>query len=149
MVMRIPIAVLVPPAMALALSATCAYAHDPAVAAPAGEPPVTTNATSTTAAALTVVRDKDTGRLRKPTAEEMQAILANARASAAARPVAEPRDVKGRNGASGLFLGEAAMSTQVARRNAKGGLDETCVVGDEAVDRFVKAKPTQRGASHE
>ena len=147
--MRIPVAVLLaPPAMVLALSATCANAHDP-VAGAAPEPAAASHATSTTAAAMTVVRDKDTGRLRKPTAEEMQAMLAKARASAAARPVAEPREINGRNGARGLVLGETAMSTQAARRNAKGGVDETCVVGDEAVSRFFKASPTQPGASHE
>lgn len=148
--MRIPAAVfMAPPAMALALSATCASAHDP-VTAEGREPAATANATSTTAAALTVVRDRETGRLRAPTAEEMQAILARARASAATRPVAEPREITGRNGARGLVLGEAAMSTQAARRNDKGGVDEICVVGDEPVSRFLKARPAQSGvASHE
>jgi len=148
--MRIPSALLLaPPAMALALSATCAAAHDPA-APVAREPAAASTATSTTAAALTVVRDRETGRLRAPTPEEMQAIQARIRAAAAARPVAEPREISGRNGARGLVLGEAAMSTQAARRNAKGSLDETCVVGDEGVTRFLNARPAQTGvASHE
>ena len=147
--MRIPAAfVLAPPALALALAATCASAHGPADAASgAPDPAAAANVTNATAAALRVVRDPVTGRLRAPTPEEAQAM--QARAAASARPAAEPREIRSKHGARGLVLGEAAMSTQAARRNDKGGIDTTCVDNEESVARFLKAPAKAEVAAHE
>jgi hypothetical protein len=102
----------------------------------------------TTAEQMIVVRDKQTGKLRRATPEEMEKLLASGRGAQAARAPVEPFDVRARPGQRAMALGDAGMSHQVARRNAQGGIDEVCVTGDDAVAKAMAA-PTAKGRAHE
>jgi hypothetical protein len=99
-----------------------------------------------TAESMIVVRDKETGRLRRATAEEMEKLIASGRNAQAARAPVEPREVRARPGQRAMALGDAGLSHQVVRRNAQGGIDETCVDSDEAASKFMS---TAKVKSHE
>lgn len=139
--MRIPVIALswAPPVLALALVAG-AQAHEPEKStSPRVAEPASASATTTTAAAMIVVRDKATGALRGATPEEMEKLIASGRNAQAARAPVEPREIRARPGTRAMALGDAGMSTQVARKNAQGGIDEVCVTGDEAATKFMSA----------
>jgi hypothetical protein len=125
------------PVLALALTAS-AQAHDPEKS-PSPSAPTAGSATTATAASMIVVRDKETGRLRGATPEEMEALIASGRNAQAARAPVEPYEIRARRGSRAMALGDAGMSTQVARKNAQGGVDEVCVTGDEAVAKALSA----------
>jgi hypothetical protein len=129
----------------LALGLTGAQAHEPETS-PNSNAPATASATTTTAESMIVVRDKETGRLRRATPEEMEKLIASGRNAQAARAPVEPREIRARPGQRAMALGDAGMSHQVVRRNAQGGLDETCVDSDEAAS---KAMSTAKVKSHE
>jgi hypothetical protein len=103
----------------------------------------------TTAESMIVVRDKETGKLRRPTPEELEHLLAAGRGAQGARAPVEPRNVRALPGQRAMALGDWGMSNQVARRNAQGGIDEVCVTGDEAVAKAMSSTSTAKAKAHE
>ena len=132
------------PALALAVAASV-QAHE-AEKRPAADVAAKGSSSTTTAESMVVVRDKDTGRLRHATPEEMEKLIASGRNAEAARAPVEPREIRARPGQRAMALGDAGMTHQVVRRNAKGGIDETCVDSDEAASKFMS---TAKVKSHE
>jgi len=111
--MRIPVIALSWAPLALALAAG-AQAHEPEKStSPVAKAPASGSVT-TTAAAMIVVRDKETGALRRATPEEMEKLIASGRNAQAARAPVEPREIRARPGTRAMALGDAGMSTQVA-----------------------------------
>ena len=133
------------PALAFAVAASV-QAHEPENS-PAVAAPATGTATTTTAASMIVVRDKQTGKLRRATPEEMEKLIASGRNAQAARAPVEPYEIRARAGQRAMALGDAGMSNQVARRNAQGGIDEVCVTGDEAVAKAMSS--STKAKTHE
>ena len=92
---------------------------------------------------MTVTKDPQTGQLRAPTAEEMEALKAkeastsSARQSLRAAPLTERYHA---NGAVSVMLDESFMSYSVVTRNADGSLREDCVVGADAANAIVSGK---------
>lgn len=114
--MSIPAAALALPALAVSLAAVAAPAEGTAA------PPAKATVENTTAAAsLIVVRDRATGKLRAPTPEEVEKLMATGRRSAAK---SEPRDVRSRTGAEGVALGDSMLHDQVVRKNERGTLEQ-------------------------
>ena len=120
-----------PAALAVAIAAGPAAAHDPEAASSAHAPAAAGTVKNTTAAAaLTIVKDPDTGVLRAPTAEEAAALLAAPRFTSFARVIAPaPRAYVTPSGGRGMTLGESTLGSALARHNADGTLNETCVTG--------------------
>lgn len=119
-----------PAALALVLAAGPAAAHDPEAAQTARTPATPGIVKMTTAAAMIIVKDPDTGELRAPTAEEAAALIATPRfARFATLSAPAPRAYVTSSGARGLTLGESTLGSALARRNADGSLTEACVVG--------------------
>ena len=146
--MRIPVIALswASPALALALSASV-QAHEPEKStSPEAKSPSGGTVTMTTAESMIVVRDKATGKLRRPTAEEMEKLLNSGRAQK--RTPVEPYEIQARPGQRAMVLGDAGMSHQMARRNAQGGIDEFCVTGDDAVAKAMST-PSAKVKAHE
>src|SRR3954469_11390806 len=79
------------------------------------------------ASALTVVRDADTGKLRAPTAQELQELQSAAKAKAMRVAPAPTLQKYHPNGARGTRLTDEFMSSSVAVRNANGGVDMQCL----------------------
>jgi hypothetical protein len=126
---------------AAALAVAPAWAHDDAALAPPQAQAAQVKIVSA-ANSMTVVRDAQTGKLRAPTADELQALLATARAPAqAARTRANPAAAAFRSasGGAGLHLGEDAFAYSVARRNLDGSLTEVCVTGAQAAQKELAA----------
>jgi len=148
--MRIPVIALswASPALALALSASV-QAHEPEKStSPEAKSPSGATVTMTTAESMIVVRDKQTGKLRRATAEEMEKLIASGRGAQAARPAVEPYSVRSRiPGTRSVALGDWGMSNQVARKNAHGGIDEVCVP-DEGVAQAMST-PAAKAKTHE
>ncbi len=148
MTLKSKVLIAAPAAIAFALSASCAAAHDDA-AAPTGTDAVKTSAAParvvmTTAAALVAVRDPETGELRAPTAEEAQALTGSIRFSSFARSaVAAPRVFATPGGARGLTLGEDTFGFSVARKDGRGKVVEECVTGAVAASEFLAGKPAK------
>lgn len=97
-----------------------------------------------TSAGLRAFKDKDTGRIRPATPEELEAIAAETPA------VAEPPVTFYRNssGAMVVELGESAMSYSVVRKDADGRVDLQCVTGPEAAAKAMSAKATAKEHNH-
>jgi len=114
--MSIPAAALSLPALAFSLAAVAAPADG------AATPPAKATVENTTAAAsLIVVRDRATGKLRAPTPEEVQKLMASGRHSTVKR---EPRDVRSPTGAEGVALGDSMLHDQVVRKNPRGVVEQ-------------------------
>jgi hypothetical protein len=114
--MSIPAAALALPALAFSLAAVAAPADG------AATPPAKATVENTTAAAsLIVVRDRATGKLRAPTPEEVQKLMASGRHSTVKR---EPRDVRSPTGAEGVALGDSMLHDQVVRKNPRGVVEQ-------------------------
>lgn len=114
--MSIPAAALSLPALAVSLAAVAAP-NDGAAA-----PPTKATVENTTAAAsLIVVRDRATGKLRAPTPEEVEKLMASGRRSTVKR---EPRDVVSHTGAPGVALGDSMLRDDVVRKNARGAVEQ-------------------------
>ncbi|HEY2558394.1 MAG TPA: hypothetical protein VGI48_01630 [Caldimonas sp.] len=119
---------------------------------PSATVPASPTVTTTTASSMIVVRDKETGALRAATAEEAEKLISSGRNAQAARAPVEPREIRARPGTRAMALGDAGMSTQVVRRNAKGGLDEACVESSEAATKFMSTanvKAHEKVKAHE
>ena len=145
--MRIPVTALswASPALALALGGA-AQAHEPETGKnPEANAPSAAAATPRTTESMVVVRDKETGKLRRATPEEVEKLHASGRNAPAARASVEPYEVRSRvPGSRAMAMGDAGMSYSVVRRNAKGGLDEACVTGDEAVAKFMSGAKKEK-----
>ena len=136
----------------VALATAPVWACDDAVQATQGAQPAqaATVKVTTAANALIVVRDAQSGKLRAPTAEEIDALVMAARSSPQAGARASigltSRAFTTASGAAGLHLGEDAFSFSVARRNPDGSLSEVCVTGPQAAEKALAAarlpKPT-------
>jgi hypothetical protein len=82
--------------------------------------------------ALTVVRDAATGKLRAPTADELQALRnsngnANGRTMAARAASAPTQQKYHSTGAQGVRLNDDFMSSSVVTRTADGKLEMQCL----------------------
>jgi hypothetical protein len=80
--------------------------------------------------ALTVVRDAATGKLRAPTADELQALRnsnANGRTMAARAASAPTQQKYHSTGAQGVRLNDDFMSSSVVTRAADGKLEMQCL----------------------
>lgn len=86
---------------------------------------------------MVVVRDPQTGQIRKPTADEMQALRAATPPSAAvtAGQAAQPSVVTRPNGTRGLRVGESHLVYDVVTRGADGKLSSQCVQGEAAAQQ--------------
>ena len=149
--MRIPVIALTWASSALALAlGGAAQAHEPEKGThPEADAPSAATAPTRTAESMVVVRDKETGRLRRATPEEVEKLHASGRNAPAARTPVEPYEVRSRiPGSRAMAMGDAGMSYSVVRRNAKGGLDEACVTGDEAAAKFM-AGAAKKEKAHE
>ena len=118
----------------------------PALACPDCNTKSATPSPTSTADALTVVRDRETGQLRAPTAAEVQNLQRRAEALQAARigaapPVAEPLLRTHASGARSARLTPEFASYSVARKNADGTLDQSCVQGTEAAVKAMSPLP--------
>ena len=101
-------------------------------------------------AGMVVARDPATGKLRAPTAEEMQALEQAAKATPQRSPaaaVAAPVERRAANGAVGFHVGDTFMTYSVMRRNADGTMTMQCVTGAEAADKLLKAPQAARATS--
>lgn len=121
--MRVPIsaAALALPALALSLAAVAAPV-DGLAPSPAGDAakPAQAKVENTTAAkSVIAVRDRQTGKLRAPTPEELQKLMASGRQSAVKR---EPRDIRSHTGAPGVALGDSMLHDDVVRKDASGAI---------------------------
>ena len=115
------------PALALAFLPLMASAHDDA-------PTSTTNR-------QVVVRDAETGRLRAPTAAELEALDAKASRMAAARANAGQAPVQQKAhaaGARGARLTDEFMSYAVVTRAADGSLVKQCIEGSDKLPDTLK-----------
>ena len=108
------------------IAATAAQAEGVALAAK----PSLAAPSPTTASARRVVRDKDTGKLRAPSEEELAVILESERAARQAKGLAEPSaqraPVAVRQHANGMYsavLGPDYLVTIKARRSADGKVE--------------------------
>ena len=137
----------------VALSTATVWACDDAVQATQGAQPAQAAAVKVTTAAnaLVVVRDAQSGKLRAPTAEEVDALVMAARsapqASARAGVGQTSRPFTTASGAAGLHLGEDAFAYSVARRNLDGSLSEVCVTGPQAAEKALSAARVPKSTS--
>jgi hypothetical protein len=83
--------------------------------------------TSAPTDAITVVRDAETGKLRAPTAEELETMRATTKVRSLRTAPAATQQKFNANGAYGVRLTEEFVSQAVVVRNAKGGLDKQCL----------------------
>jgi hypothetical protein len=84
--------------------------------------------------AMTVVRDADTGKLRAPTAAEVDALRTSTSARRIRASAARPMTKYNANGATGARMTDEMASMAVAVRNDKGGLDMQCVEPGHGAD---------------
>lgn len=115
----------------------------------------TTSAAAPAGDALTVVRDKETGQLRAPTAAELSNMQRRAEALQSARvgaaPAAQQPLLRSHaSGARSARLTPDFSSYSVVRKNADGSLDQTCVQGHEAALKALAPIPVaQRSTTAE
>lgn len=98
-------------------------------------------AQETTARGLTVTRDLDTGKLRAPTATELQALQGQpqARTGQPAQPSLEVRP----DGRRRAYLGESHLVYSVVTRGPDGKIDQQCVNGAHAAERILNQAAPQ------
>jgi hypothetical protein len=77
--------------------------------------------------AITVVRDAETGKLRAPTEAELQTLKLAGQASRIRATPAHTMQKFHANGATGVRLTDEFVSTALAVRNSKGGVDMQCL----------------------
>lgn len=95
---------------------------------------------------MTVVRDAETGQLRAPTAAEAAALSGASRAAPAPASATTGKVGSGqrvlRHGGVALDVDASSHMYTVARRQADGTIDRTCVQGDAAAEQAMKPAPT-------
>ncbi len=92
---------------------------------------------------MTVTKDSQTGQLRAPTAEEMDALKANEALKSKGRQTLRAAPLTQRvhaNGSVSVTLDESFESYSVMTRDADGTLREDCVVGSDAANAIVSGK---------
>lgn len=90
-------------------------------------------------------KDADTGRLRAPTAVEIQALDALA-------PSVPDEPVEVSTLASGMTvarLNQSFMSYSVVQKSTDGSLTERCVTGESAASHALHAAPVEAEVSHD
>jgi hypothetical protein len=80
---------------------------------------------------MVVSRDPQTGQLRTPTANEMQALTKQQRTLAPAAK-AQPKAVSRSDGVRQVYMGESSQVYTVVARDANGKLVKRCVQGESA-----------------
>lgn len=92
-------------------------------------------AQETTAQGMTVARDAETGKLRTPTASELQALRnqSQARTARPAQPALEIRP----DGRRRAYLGESRLVYSMVTRGPDGKIDQQCVQGDHSAERIL------------
>lgn len=123
-------------ALAMAVLPVAAQAHgDDHDKAPAGD-------------RLVVVRDPETGKLRAPTAAELEALGARQARQDAARigPLAAPQQKAHASGARGARLTDEFMSYSVVTRAADGRLVKHCVDGAHNIPAALDAASSSHAA---
>jgi hypothetical protein len=100
---------------------------------------------------MVVVRDPQTGQMRAPTAQEMQALHPLPKASLRAQAPLSSLVVTKPNGSRALRLGERGLVYSVVRRAPDGSLAEQCVQGQEAASKALAqpAPASHKEHSHE
>lgn len=83
--------------------------------------------TDITPDAMTVTRDAETGKLRASTAAEIEAMNVATRGRRVRAAAGVPLTKFHKSGADGVRMTEESMSTSIAVRNDKGGIDKQCV----------------------
>lgn len=107
----------------------------------AESPAVETSATASPG--MRAFKDKETGRLRNPTAQEMADMAA---ADAAAAPAAAPEAVSVRtlsNGMTAATVGESFMSYSVATKSSTGHIHTDCAADAHKADAAIHADPAK------
>jgi hypothetical protein len=90
-------------------------------------------------------RDADTGKLRRPTADDLLAEAAATPAPAAAPSARITTSADGRRSAQ---LDESFMSYAVVSRNTSGKLDMQCVTGEEQARKALAGAVTRKEHGH-
>jgi hypothetical protein len=90
-------------------------------------------------------RDADTGKLRRPTADDLLAEAAATPALAAAPSARITTSADGRRSAQ---LDESFMSYAVVSRNTSGKLDMQCVTGEEQARKALAGAVTRKEHGH-
>ncbi|HKW85349.1 MAG TPA: hypothetical protein VJN68_16495 [Burkholderiaceae bacterium] len=90
-------------------------------------------------------RDAETGKLRRPTADDL---LAEAAATPAPAAAPSARITTGANGRRSAQLDESFMSYAVVSRNASGKLDLQCVTGEEQVRKALAGAIDRKEHAH-
>ena len=104
-----------------------------------------TSETTLGAAGMRAQKDQDTGRLRAPTAVEIQALDA-----LAPSVPEEPVEVSTlADGTTVARLNQSYMIYSVVHKNADGSLSEQCVTGESAADHALHVAPAAREVSHD
>jgi hypothetical protein len=101
---------------------------------------------------MVVVKDKQTGKMRAPTPEELRALRAKTPPAAGLTGVpAAPKTLTRRDGARGVRLGEKTLVYDVVTRGEDGKLSEQCVQGEDAARDSVQhpANAEQKEHKHE
>jgi hypothetical protein len=82
---------------------------------------------------MTVVRDKQTGKLRAPTSAELRVLRGQMmKPQANMEPVQPAKSTLRPDGTRAIHLGERGMVYSVMRRNDDGSLTGHCVKGEQA-----------------
>jgi hypothetical protein len=90
-------------------------------------------------------RDAETGKLRRPTADDL---LAEAAAAPARVAAPSARITTSANGRRSAQLDESFMSYAVVNRDASGKLDMQCVTGEEQAQKALAGAVARKEQSH-
>lgn len=112
--------------------------------------PIAAMTTQEPQAGMRAFIDADTGKLRGPTSEEMQAAAAEPAATQSRRLRAAPLSstMTPEGGGVGMMLDESFMQYSVVVRQADGSFGEVCVTGADKADEVVTNRPAIKTAQH-
>ena len=112
--------------------------------------PIAATTTQAPQAGMRAFIDAETGKLRGPTSEEMQAASAEPAATQSRRLRAAPLSatMTPEGGGVGMALDESFMQYSVVVRQADGSFGEVCVTGADKADEVVKNRPAIKAAQH-
>jgi hypothetical protein len=96
-------------------------------------------------AGMKAYKDPDTGKLRKPTQEELQI---EAQTTPPSNNAAGARVTTAPNGRKSAQLDESFMSYAVVRKDKRGKLDMLCVTGESAAHKALKGAPVAKEDRH-
>lgn len=139
------------------LASSAAWSAEPAASSDAGllkfqhvrvvNAPIADNKTTGSQAGLRAYIDPDTGALRQPTAEEMQAAGAETPAAQPLRKrAAAQRSFTMQGGGVAVELDESNMENIVVVRQADGSFKEICVTGAHKAAEVMKTGATTKVA---